>query len=1127
MSLPSLSIHRPVTVLMFFLGVVFLGIIAFRNLPVDFLPTIKIPRLTVQTTYPNVSPEEIENTVTQPIEAALATVTGAKKVSSVSREGLSVVTVEFYWGTNMDFAMLDAREKLDQLRAALPRDAGRPTILKVDPSTEPIMTIAVSEGREGRQYQRTLLQTDGSLESKNSNGASEQRRKGDKETNQANDKRVEREETNKLVELKETARALIKRRVEQIDGVAQAAVLGGLEREIHVEIDTKKLQAFGFSLDQLSQALANANLNLPGGSIKRGLFRYSLRTLGEFTKVDEIRDVVVGRTPYGRSITIVDMGTVQDGFKERSGITRYNGSEVIALHVRKEAGVNSVDVSKRIHAVLDELRKEYPNLRLSVISDQAEFISKSIADVQQAIIIGAILAFLVLFFFLRNPKYPLIIGLSMPISILATFVAMYFFGISLNIISLTGLALGIGMLGNNAIIVIENVTRLREKGLGIVEAALEGTQEINLAVTASTLTNVAIFLPIIFVEGVASQLFVDMGVTMTISLLVSLLVAATLVPMLVSREISIPITPFSLSEYVERTRSIQRSFVRRFFFWLTFPIRLVIAALVLVGISLSSRIANGLKQFAPKFYGVVDRVSGVSYEEVDRFLDWALTHRKTVLGATAALFALSILVAYFVPIEPAPDLDQTRFRVLANMPKGTTLDGTSELVRQLERDFHGMGGVQGVYSAIGITEEQNLWTVSEAAVERAELEIKVKDEAKTDEVVEQVRRHLTTLQSMFAGVEFAVKKRGTTFEQILRPEPNDIKIRVVGRDPQVATQTAAQFAERLRGIEGLVDLRTSLQQGSPEYQIVVDREQASRYGLSVQSVAQHIASQVRGKEATYLSDFDRKITIRVQPNFNQRKQLDDLLASTIRVGESVVPIREVVRWKRTEGYSEIWRENQQRAVLMVANVSGRSIGSVVEEIQATATKFSMPPGYTISIGGENEEIQESFRSLFFIILLSIFLVYMILAAEYESILYPFVILLTSPLAFIGAIFAMVIAGQNYNVMSLIGIVIMIGAVDNNAVIAVDIITALRREGMSVFDAIKEGIMRRLRPIIMTTATTILGMIPLVIEFGTGSELVRALTIPLVGGLIASTVFTIVAIPIVYTYVDKWALGRKV
>ncbi len=1119
MSLPSISIRRPVTTLMFYTGVVLLGIIAFQNLAVDFLPSIKIPKLTVQTSYPNVSPEEIENNVTQPIEAALGTVVGAKKVTSVSREGLSLVTVEFYWGTNIDFAMLEVREKLDQLRASLPREAGRPTILRVDPATEPIMSIAVSEVQGAVRSRHIPTAANGSGEKAEVSGVYPDLRSVSVDTRGTLD-------VEKLVELKETARALIKKRLEQINGVAQVSVLGGVEREIHISIDTKKLQALGLSLEQVSQALANANLTLPGGTIKRGLFRYSLRIVGEFTNVQDIRNVVVGQTPLGRPIMIADIGFVDDTFGERTGITRYNGAEIIALQVRKEAGANTIEVSKRVHEVLQQLRTEYPTLQLNVIADQAEFISRSIVDVQQAIVIGALLAFLVLFFFLRSAKYPVIIGLTMPISILATFVAMYFFGINLNIISLTGLALGIGMLGDNAIIVIENVTRLREKGLGIVEAARQGAQEINLAVTASTLTNVAIFLPIIFVEGVASQLFVDMGVTMAISLLVSLMVAATLVPMLVSREIRFSPRRLGFNEYLQRQRVKNRRLLGKVWFVLTLPVRLVILSVAILCVEIVLLLQRSARTASPVFYGTVERFSATSYHMLERFLDWAFMHRLRVLATTLVVFAGSIVLAFFIPSEPAPDIDQSRFTVQVLMPKGTTLEGTSAFVRMLEQHVLEISGVKGVYSSIGMTEEKNLWTVSDAAIERADLEVKVQDETRTDRVIEEVRKRLARLQPSFAGVEFAVKKRGTTFEHILRPETNDIKVRVVGREPDVAYRLVHEFAEKLKDVQGLVDLRTSLQLGSPEYQLVVDREQASRYGVSVSTVAQHIAGLVRGKEATYLSDFDRKITIRVQATGDVKQNIDQILSSSLPVAASFVPVRELVTWQRTEGFAEIWRENGQRAVIIAANVSGRSIGSVVDEIQERAKHMALPPGYRISVGGETEEIQESFRSLLIIIVLSIFLVYMILAAEYESVLYPFVILLSSPLAFIGAIGAMAITGQNYNVMSLIGLVIMIGAVDNDAVIAVDIITVLRREGMNLFDAIKQGMRRRLRPILMTTATTVLGIIPLVFEFGTGSELVRSLTAPLVGGLIASTFFTIVVIPVLYTYIDRWALGRK-
>ena len=1045
MPLSSIAVQRPVTTLMFTAGLVMLGVVALTTLSVDFLPAIDIPKLTVQTSCPNTSPEEVEHAVTQPIESALGTVAGVKRIRSITREGMSAVTVEFAWGTAMDFALLEVREKLDQVGGSLPRESDRPTILSVDPSAEPVMTIALASAD-----------------------------------------RQPRDSIEVLTELKETARALVKRRIEQVQGVAQAAVLGGVEREIHVDVNPAALQALGLTIGQLSEVLASANMNLPGGTITYGLFRYSLRTLGEFQDCEDIRNTVIRQTDLGRPIRVRDCATVRDTHRERYGLTRYNGKEVILVQVRKEAGANTVDVSRSVRSVLDQLRSENPSLLLAVVADQAEFISRSIADVQQAILIGAVLAFVVLFYFLRQPRYPVIIGITMPVSILATMVAMYFLKINLNVISLTGLALGIGMLGDNAIVLIENVTRLREQGMPLREATLEGAQEIGTAVTASTLTNVAIFLPIVFVEGVAAQLFVDMGITMAISLVVSLVVAVTLVPMLVSRETS----------RLVRVR----------------PLRIPQDQWTPVPAALAS---------------MIDRFDEQVRATVECYLAWALDHRSAVLLTTVGLLLLSILVASMIPGEPSPDIDQTRFIVQLRMPRGTSLEGVSAFSRFLEDRLRTTRGVKGVLARVGITEEQSFWSADETSAEISLLEVNAEDPEQIDPLMDSTRILLNRYAATTSGVEFAVKPYGTSLEQVLTPEPNDVSCRIAGRDPATVERLAGIYAERIRSVVGLVDLRVSLQAGTPEYHIAVDREAANRHGLSVHAVASHLAHTVRGNEATTLSDFDKKITIRVQSSGEFRRDIDALLGSSIIVDGRGVPVRSLVSWRETEGYGEIWREGQQRVHVLAANVSGRSVGSVVSDLETIAEGLRLPPGYTIAVGGENEEIRESFRGLSIVILLSLCLVFMILAAEYESILYPLVILLTSPLAFIGAILAMVLTGQHFNVISLVGLVIMIGAVDNDAVILVDLITELRREGAGVREAILRGMNQRLRPILMTTATTVLGVIPLVFEFGRGSELVRALTTPLVGGLVASTFFTVAVIPVVYASVDRWARSRQI
>ncbi|KAB2967376.1 efflux RND transporter permease subunit [Zoogloea sp.] len=1093
MSLSSISISRPVTTTMFYLGVVFIGLITFPSIAVDFLPPITIPRLTVQTLYPNVSSKEIEISVTQPLESSLSTVAGVKKISSISKTGLSIVTIEFDWSTKMDFATLNVREKLDQLRPFLPKEASRSTIQKADPSTEPIVVLGVYNKRKNTSPKHSADST-----STPSN----------------------------LIELKEIAKALLKRRIEQIEGVAQVSVLGGDEREILVRANRDKMQLLNVSIDEICQALTRANINLPGGTLRIGMAQYPLRTLGEFSSIDQIKSVIINTNASGRLIRVSDIGDVVDTVKERIGFARYNGEEIISLEIRKEAGSNTVLTSKKIHQVIQQIQLEYPLLNVVILSNQAEYINQSVDDILQAIIIGSILAFLVLFIFLKNPKYPLIVGLTIPISIVGTFVVMYFSNITLNVMSLTGLALGIGMLGDNAIIVVENVTRLREKGMGLVDAALNGAREINIAVTASTFTNVAIYLPIIFVEGVGRQMFGDMGLTMTVSLVVSLIVAITLVPMLVSRSIDFfPVETsriastinqnFDVSSPRHKMSNQQKKLARRWFRRIE---------------NYLSRKVGRLKMFIRyivlRLHTIVDNMSEHAYHMLDQYLLWGIDNKKVVVVALLFVFILSLGAAYYIPSESAPDLDNSRFVISIKMPTGTTLEGLSQITKTIEDDIKRTNGVDGIYSMVGIVDDISIWSVSNSSMESIKIEVNVQKENNSNTVIESIREKLSLFQNSYNGLEYTIKKKGTSIEQILRPENNDIKLRVVGSDMKIASDLARKISSRIKEIKGVADLQTNLQNGSPEYVLVVDRNRANYYGLTVQQIAKWVSDQVKGREASEYSEFDRKIVIRVSTNSNGRQSINELMSSYINIGNGSIPLRELVNIESLVSNDEIWRENQQSAAVITANINGRSLNSVLGDINTVISEFPFPSGYTVLVGGENEEIKNSFKGLMIVIVLSIFIVYMILAAEYESVLYPLVILLTSPMAIIGSILAMIITGQNFNIMSLIGIVIMIGAVDNDAVIAVDIISMLRKQGKDLKNAIIIGMKQRLRPILITTVTTILGMIPLVFEFGTGSELVRALTIPLIGGMISSTFFTVVAIPIIYIYVDNIVWSRN-
>jgi len=582
--------------------------------------------------------------------------------------------------------------------------------------------------------------------------------------------------------------------------------------------------------------------------------------------VDDIRKVVVGRGRDGSILHLSDVAKVEDSFKERRGVTRFNGKETIGILVRKEAGANTVKTSEKVRTVVQQLNEEYPNLHIAVVFDQAEYISKSISDVEQAILLGAILAFLVLFLFLHNFKYPVIIGIVIPISILATFVLMYFSKISLNIISLTGLALGIGMLGDNAIIVIENISRLREKGMSLLEATLEGAKQINLAAAASTFTNVAIFLPIIFVEGIAQQLFRDMGLTMTFSLLISLIVAVTLVPMLVSRCSRKVITKGTKNakntkmeheehekgEYIEiQLPAKPEKFFRKILYWLWLPLYILVKienslrgmVLLLVRHWLSI-VAGIIEKIVHIFFMQVDKVAHRMREWYNAVLIWSLNNKMSVLLITLLLFLGSILLSFTIESKPAPDIDQQRFTVVVQMPKGSTLEATSSFVRTLEEEFLTIPAITGIFSSIGVTEEQTFFSISQASLDRATIDVRVKEGEQTEEVINLVRSKTGRLQRM-SDAQISIKRRGTTFEQILRPEPDDIKIRIIGKDLNVASDIAERFTKEIQGVRGLVDLRTGLEKGNPEYRIEIDREKVGLYGLTVGGVASFITNVMK------------------------------------------------------------------------------------------------------------------------------------------------------------------------------------------------------------------------------------------------------------------------------------------
>ncbi len=1073
MHISQLSINRPVTTAMFFLAVILIGVISLSQLPVDLLPDLSYPRITIWTSVADMGPREVEQMITRPIEEAIGTVANIRRTHSVSRSGLSLVTIEFLWGTNMDFATLSIREKLDQLRWILPRESERPNILRIDPRSQPIMAVSLSGSN--------------------------------------------------LVHLKELAQNVFKRRLEQIEGVAMATVTGGLDREIQVEVDRTALQVLNLSPEKVARALELANYSITGGTIKKGLYRYSLRTLGEFQNISEIERVVVANKPDGSQIRIRDIARVIDGFRERQSITRFNNEESIGLILRKDAGANTVTVSHMVHQILDQLRREYPALHISIAYDGARFIASAISSVMQNLIFGAILAFLVLFVFLHDFRNPVNIALSIPISVIATFSLLYFSGISLNIMSIGGLALGVGMLVDNSIIVMENIFRHRQEGRSNLDAAFLGAKEVAMPISASTLTTIAIFLPVVYLYGVAGQLFRDQAVTVIFSLLASLVVALTLLPMLSCR-----FQPqFKLDEdnanpsLPGSPRQIQTKPWR----WIVDPILWLVFHISQGKRKMAGAIQSTSHEFSRRtnlllqpLFRWFDRGLQDAYDAYHRLLVWTLSHRKKFVITVLIIFATGLIAVMRMNRQLMPLVDQGEFTVRIALPVGSTLDATERAASQIEQWLVANHDVAAVFSTIGISEDQAAQFVEEAAINRAKIQVRLKPNRSrsTAQIISDLRDYGDKLHQ----VELTIDSGEHIIQQVLGTSAPPVVIKIRGADLEGCRAIADSLLQKFSKIAGLKDLHLDYIEGQPEYRIEIDRERAGRYGFSVAEIANFIKYHLAGEQATEFKEFDRKIAIMVRPPLSQRDNLNDLLNLPISASKISVPLREFITIIPAFGPSEIRHEEQNRQISLLANLKGRSLSAVIHEIGEVLPNIAIPTDYQVVIGGEQEEVYRSFRSLMLAMLLAVVLIYMIMAAQFESLRFPFIIMLDIPLTLSTISIIFWLTGFGLNVISFIGLIVLAGIAVNDSIVKVDFINQRRREGYSVRDAIFDASKKRFRPIIMTSITTILGLLPMAIGFGEGAELQRPLAVAMLLGLFISTVVTLMAVPVFYTFFAK-------
>jgi len=1084
MKLTQISIKRPVTTFMFFLAIVLLGFVSWHELSVDILPDISYPRLTVVSRYAGVAPVEIENLVTSPLEAAVSTIPGLHRVESVSKEGLSFLTIDFSWGTDMDFALLHTREKLDNARYLLPEDAEHPLIIPLDPQCSPIMILAVSG-------QRSLL------------------------------------------ELREFSEELIKPRLEQVEGIGSAEIAGGVEREIQVEINPRLLALYGLTINQVAQRIRAFNRNLQGGSIRRGRYKHALRIVGEFEQINEIKEMILKTTEDRGIIRLKDVAQINDSIKEPMGMTKLNGEASIGILIRKEAGANTLKVTQKARGVLEAIKKENPQVEIVVVSERAKYIENAILSIWKAILFGGILAFLILFIFLQDLKTSITIAVVIPVSIIATFNLLYFRNITLNIMSLGGLSLGVGMLVDNSIVVSESIFRHLSQGKNLIDAAYTGTKEVGRAVTASTLTTISVFLPVIYVHGVAGQLFKDQAFTVTFTLLSSLLVSLTFLPMFSSRKFELTRENKEISEKEKKLETKQKQAVKmelRCFFYLYlrfrrlpyFILRIIFLVFNFFSCFLLQLFLLLIHYLSLPFRPVVPVVFkgfNLGYRKFaslyHKFLWWSLENKGKVLMGSLVFLGLTFLLSTQVGRELMPKPETASIELNCKTPAHYSLEQTEEIVSSVEKLLH-EEGVKVCFSQTGLVSGLESFN-PDVSLNSSRIYVELQSFSKIEGVIERIRQKLES----FPDMDYSIIREQSGLAQFLAFQSAELGLKIQGDDLDKLKDLAEQLIIKLRDIEGIAGLKANIVEGKPEILIKINKEALERYAnISPAMIGDFLVNAVRGKVAAQFKEMDKKYGILVRSKTAKRLNIDSLLNKQIPYEDTLIPLRELVSYSIAKGPKEIRRENQQREVVVTANLQGAKMSQVIPKATEKIDELNLSANYRIVFSGEQEEMNKSFRSLIFALSLAVLLVYMVMAAQFESLLHPFLILFTLPMGLAGAVWALFLTGQTLNVISITGMVVLAGIVVNDGIVKIDYTNQLRKKGLGLREAIMEAGRVRLRPILMTTMTTVFGLLPLSLGLGKGAELQQPLAISIIGGLILATFLTLVLIPVVYELIER-------
>jgi HAE1 family hydrophobic/amphiphilic exporter-1 len=1013
MALTKTSIKRPVATSMAFLILIVIGVVGFRYLPIDLLPPIEYPRLTVATEYPNVGPEEIEKIITERIENAVAGVPGVERVSSRSSEGRSRVTLEFGQTTDIDVAANDLRAALDRVRGSFPPEVDPPRIWKFDPNNFPVVIVGANSDMPLGDLTRVL----------------------DRE---------------------------ITKRFEQIDGVGSIDIWGGLYREVQVELKRDRLIASGLSSRDVQQAINAENVNLPGGDVNSGISQMYVRTLGEFSSVEEIKNTTI-TTVDGKPIRVRDVANVTFGYEDLDRVVTIDEKPMVRFGIRKQTGANTVSVAENIRSEVERINKERTDLNLFVTTDQSQFIQGSISSVQNSALWGALLAVVVLYLFLRNGSSTFIIAVSIPISIIATFALLYFAGLTLNQMSFGGLALGVGLIVDNAIVVLENIVRLREKGEKLEESALTGTKQVSGAIIASTLTTSVIFLPVVFMQTVSGMLYQELALVVVFALGCSLIVALTLVPMLSSKILSI-----------KPGGDSKKSWFQKFF---------------------------------------------LKVEKKYSALIWkALSHKKLVYGSTAILLIGSALLLPTIPFELAPQTDADEIDVDLMMADGTNIAVMNQYLQELETL---------VRADLPMDDIKNVTTDTRDG--RVEVEIAMVPSSErtvsTYDLADQIRERV---EGKIPGADIRVSAQSGLW--ILRrvfgsgDGGEAVQVELRGYNLDQAYEIAQDLSLIMEDVPGVTGVRVGRQEGQPEENLIFNREKIADLGLNVRTIAEVVQTNVGGSRAgAYRVDGEEfPITVRLRPQ--DRLTTEDLDNISVQLpGGGSIPISALVEKKSARGPEQINRINSQRVTYVTANLdSDTPLSIAVNDIRNRVLEYSMPDGFSVVFGGEYQEQQEAQRDFQLSIIMAIILIYMVMAGQFERFMDPLVVMFSVPLAIIGVVPTLILTGTTINIQSLMGFIMLIGIVVNNAIVLVDYINLMRRErGLSLEEAVATAGELRLRPILMTTLTTVLALLPMSFGVGAGAEIQASLARVVIGGLTASTLITLVFIPVLYTNATVW------